>query len=71
MLAKPTQAASGSIADVGTNVAFADVPARSVRVTFTQVTGSQASLAEIEVIAAGRSGLPLPPAPTGLRITVP
>ena len=65
------QAASGAVADGGTNVAFADVPARAVRVWFSQVSGTQASLAEIEVIAAGRSGLPVPPAPTGLRITVP
>jgi hypothetical protein len=65
------QASSGQVVDSGTNVAFADVTARSVRVSFSQVSGAQASLAEIEVIGAGRSGLPLPPAPRGLRITPP
>ncbi|MCC7035525.1 MAG: PD40 domain-containing protein [Acidobacteria bacterium] len=67
------QAASGPVADGGTDVGFADVPARAVRVVFSQVTGAQASLAEIEVIAAGGPGstVPLPSAPTRLRIIVP
>ena len=64
------QAASGAVADGGTDVAFADVTARAVRVWFSQVGGDQASLAEIEVIAAGRGTLSPLPAPTGLRAIV-
>ena len=66
------QAASGAVADGGTNVAFADVPARAVRVLFSQVSGAQASLAEIEVIAAGGTNsapCSMPGAPTGLTGT--
>jgi len=64
------QAASGAVADGGTDVAFADVPARAVRVWLSQVSGAQASLAEIEVVAAGRGSLSSLPAPTGLRAIV-
>jgi hypothetical protein len=68
---------SGVVTVSGTNVPFADVAARAVRVNITGVTGTfygarVASLAEIEVIARGGSGgissPPRPPAaPTTLR----
>jgi hypothetical protein len=65
------QAASGALADEGTNVPFADVPARAVRIAFAEVEGPLASLAEIEVIAAGGpAGArdPAPGAPKNVRI---
>ena len=65
------QATSGAVANTGTDVAFANVAARAVRVAFTQVTGTQASLSEVEVIAAGLAGgtAPrVPGAPSNLRL---
>jgi len=58
------QAVSGALADSGTDVSFPDLQARVVRVEFGSVQGTQASLAEIEVIAAGAVGTvaAMPPA---------
>jgi hypothetical protein len=70
--------ATGAVAVSGTDVPFADVPARAVLVNITGMTGTfygaqVASLAEIEVIARGGStGGSTPPsspgAPSNLRI---
>jgi hypothetical protein len=46
-------APSGPILEGGTDVGFQVVRAMAVRVTFIDVTGAQATLAEVEVIAAG------------------
>jgi hypothetical protein len=64
------QADSGQVADGGTNVGFADVRSRVVRVEFRDVAGTQAGLQEIEVIARGAAGStgPPPAAPSGLHI---
>jgi hypothetical protein len=58
------QAEGADIARTGTNVAFADLTARVVRVTFDSVQGTAASLAEIEVIAAGGGTSTTEPPPT-------
>jgi hypothetical protein len=47
---------SGSLSGSGTNVPFADVQARVVRIEFNSVTGNAAGLAEVEVIARGEAG---------------
>jgi len=59
------QADSGVLSEGGTDVVFSDVPARVVRVEFRDVQGTQASLAEIEVIASGAPASPglTPPGP--------
>lgn len=46
---------SGSLAGSGTNVPFADVRARVVRIEFSSVTGNTAGLAEVEVVARGEA----------------
>ena len=61
------ETASGAIGAGGTDVAFADVPARSVRVSFTDADGTQVSLSEIEVIAAGAGVAPAPPTTVVVR----
>lgn len=63
-VAATTQVASqtaGQLAVSGTDVAFADIQARVIRVEITGVTGTfygsqLASLAEVEVIARGETG---------------
>ena len=42
---------SGALSDSGTDVSFADVPTKVVRIEFDSVSGNAAGLAEIEVIA--------------------
>jgi hypothetical protein len=60
---------SGAPSAGGTDVGFADVVSRAVRVHFTAVDGAEASLAEVEVISAGAGGQGSPPAaPTRVRI---
>lgn len=54
---------SGVLSIHGTDVAFNDVVAQTVRVDITSVTGSTAALAEIEVIASGNTGATPPPTP--------
>ncbi len=46
---------SGNLSGSGTDVAFADVRARVVRIEFDSVSGSAAGLAEVEVIARGEA----------------
>ena len=64
------QTTTGSVADNGTSALFSDQQARSIRVAFTQVSGTQAALREVEVIAAGGVGAAASPpaAPTNVRI---
>lgn len=47
---------TGPLATSGTDVAFADVRARVVRIEIDAVSGSAAGLAEVEVIARGEAG---------------
>lgn len=67
-----TSAIGGALNRDGVDIPFSDVAARSVRVEFTDVAEAQASLAEVEVIAAGVNtagpDLSAPNAPTNLRI---
>ncbi len=46
---------TGALSSAGTDVAFADVTARVVRIEFNSVNGSAAGLAEVEVIARGEA----------------
>ncbi len=51
---------TGALAVSGTDVGFADVKVRAIRIEFTNVTGTMggervASLAEVEVIARGEA----------------
>jgi hypothetical protein len=63
-------ATSGRVVSTGTDVPFADVQARVVRVEFTRVQGPHTSLAEIEVVAAGVGDVAptVPAAPRALTI---
>jgi hypothetical protein len=46
---------TGPLSSAGTDVAFADVMVRAVRIEIDSVTGSAAGLAELEVIARGEA----------------
>ena len=46
---------SGNLSGSGTDVTFADVRARVVRIEFNSVSGASAGLAEVEVIARGEA----------------
>jgi hypothetical protein len=47
---------SGPLSEWGTDVAFADIQARVVRIEFNSVSGYAAGLAEVEVIARAEAG---------------
>src|SRR6266496_377611 len=50
---------SGALSENGTDAAFNDVYARTVRIEFNSVSGAAAGLGEVEVIARGETDVPL------------
>jgi hypothetical protein len=63
---------SGALTSNGTDVSFTDVTAQVVRVEFNSVSGGDAALAEVEVIARAGGGTTSPPmtvVPTGTATT--
>jgi hypothetical protein len=49
-------ATSGSVSGSGTDVGFANVTVRAIRIELTSVSGRSAGLAEVEVIGKGLAG---------------